>query len=481
MSYQFTISDIGLRLIKAYEGYWPEARALSSGGQVVGFGHRVVDGEDEAFSEEEAETVLKADLAPIEDLINSRVHASMTQSQFDALCSLVFSIGEDAFLASDMLHDLNRGQVIEASSGFDMWRKGNIDGRIYVVDALVRRRTAEKALFLRPTQRIARAPRFELASLRDTSALDIDQPKTAAPVAAAKTATPQLDAVLDIPIDTDVDVNTDPDTTLQTLAVPADPIIYSDDVAEETPWAIETASPLTVVEEMEAEAETVTPEGLPTLAIVETQTEDFLQDTDDIISEFVNRSEDSGQDADEVHIEEPIAPQDEPETSPIAAAAAAVSDRLDALIEDKPNGDAENDAESNTLTTNLLAAENGSNDRGVEVSENDTAPGVVMIDELQQDDALREQIARESQYNTNRYDDYVEVEDETGNRGILAFGLMTLIGLAAAITGLVINLRGSVPLLGENGPFITVAAMLIGGLLIIVGLLYLMKAIFTRD
>ena len=104
MSYQFNISDIGLRLIKAYEGFWPEARAIASGGYVVGFGHLLQDGEDTTITEDEAEELLKADLAPIEDLVNSRVHASMSQSQFDALCSLVFSIGEQAFLSSAMLH-----------------------------------------------------------------------------------------------------------------------------------------------------------------------------------------------------------------------------------------------------------------------------------------------------------------------------------------------------------------------------------------
>ena len=114
MSYQFTISDIGLRLIKAYEGYRAEPRTLASGNRVIGFGHAVSSDDMSALSEEDAEATLKSDLAPIEDLINTHVHASMTQSQFDALCSLAFSIGEDAFMSSNILHSMNRGQVIEA-------------------------------------------------------------------------------------------------------------------------------------------------------------------------------------------------------------------------------------------------------------------------------------------------------------------------------------------------------------------------------
>lgn len=479
MSYQFTISEIGLRLIKAYEGFWPEARELASGGKVIGFGHRVQDGEDEALSEDEAEDILRKDLAPIEDLINSRVHASMTQSQFDALCSLIFSIGEDAFLASDMLHDLNRGQVIEASSGFDMWRKGSIGGRVYIVDALVRRRTAEKALFLRPTQRIARAPRFELASIREHGLVEVmdDQSKSAIPstpladsgshmsatpaafTAAAVDVEPEIEVSTVEPTPTEIEVETETsgESTLQTLAVPVDPILYSDDVIEDDPLAVEVdnAAPLTIVENIdvtEADDTVMTIEPADEqieLATLTVKTDEPQTDASDVVEEPVNTE------------------------SPIAAAAAEVSDRLDALIETKPETVAANDANMEKY----LGTQPGV---APQVNESDIQKAVV-IDELQRDDALREQGTRESQYNTNRYEDYVELEEEAGNRGLLAFGIMIIAGLVSAVAGLVVNMRGSVSLLGENGPFITIAAMLIGGLLVVVGLLYMLRALFVRD
>jgi len=166
MSYQFTISDIGLRLIKAYEGYAPEGRVTRDGRKIIGYG-RLTGDKDLSVSLEEAESLLKLDLLPIEDLINTNVHAAMSQSQFDAMCSLAYSIGPDAFLSSDVLHALNKGEVIAAANGFDSWRLGNIDGKIYMVDALVRRRTAEKALFLRPMKRVPPAPHDLLRALPD--------------------------------------------------------------------------------------------------------------------------------------------------------------------------------------------------------------------------------------------------------------------------------------------------------------------------
>ncbi len=158
MSYQFTISDIGLRLIKAYEGFLAEPVNMATGERVVGFGHRIPAAESVTVNEGEAEELLKSELESVEDFINTHVHAAMTQSQFDALCSLVFSIGKDAFLKSDVYHAFNQGQIIDAANGFDVWRLSEIEGETYMVDALVRRRTAEKALFLRPTHRLAPAP-----------------------------------------------------------------------------------------------------------------------------------------------------------------------------------------------------------------------------------------------------------------------------------------------------------------------------------
>ena len=158
---------MGLRLIKAYEGFHPTARDLVSGERIIGFGHRVIDDESERISEDDAEALLKRDLEHVEEFINSLVHTSLTQSQFDALCSLIYSIGPEAFLTSDIYHSLNQGHHIEAANGFDSWRLSNIAGETYMVDALVRRRTAEKALFLRPTRRLVPCLLYTSPSPRD--------------------------------------------------------------------------------------------------------------------------------------------------------------------------------------------------------------------------------------------------------------------------------------------------------------------------
>jgi len=110
---------------------------------------------------------LKDDLAPFIDMINENVHAPLSQSQFDALVSFAYNIGPKAFLQSDTLRALNNGRPLDAANGFDIWRKSEIDGKTYVVDALMRRRTAEKALFLRPEGRPVSAPSVDLPPVQD--------------------------------------------------------------------------------------------------------------------------------------------------------------------------------------------------------------------------------------------------------------------------------------------------------------------------
>lgn len=170
MAHGLKISDFGLRLIKAYEGFRPEPVKLISGQTVVGYGH-VLSDEDEKreLTRESAEILLRDDLEPIERLINQTVYAPLTQNQFDALVSFAFNIGDAAFRGSHVRHAINNGRILDAATAMDEWRTSEVDGKIYVIDALVRRRTAEKALFLRMPNISAGSSRSELVADQDGS------------------------------------------------------------------------------------------------------------------------------------------------------------------------------------------------------------------------------------------------------------------------------------------------------------------------
>ncbi len=350
MGYQFSISDMGLRLIKAYEGFHAAPRDLISGERVLGYGHRVIEDDRGDISEDDAETLLKNDLEHIEEFLNTHVHTALSQSQFDALCSLVYSIGAEAFLTSDVYHALNQGQVIEAANGFDAWRLSEIAGETYVVDALVRRRTAEKALFLRPIKRLTKAPRLQ------------------------------------VPAQSDPDVHPDG---------------YSSWSRDRDPARIVEAAPIF---------------------------KDSVGGTDN--DQFEGRVG-----------AEPLELVDRP--SPIAEAAAEVSDRLESLMEDG----AVRKATENWPDT--------------------------LVETRSDDNVLEFRHASELVEGVDYNVPQDEVEAQEQNLG--AYMVMTLVGFLTAIAGVWLSLSESSFKLGSMGPLITFAAIFIGALLFMAGAYYLVK------
>jgi GH24 family phage-related lysozyme (muramidase) len=158
MTGRMRISRAGLELIKAFEGFREAAARLPDGRWIIGYGHVRTAREGVTISEKDAEDLLKSDLRPVEDAVRSLVFAPLNPAQFDALVSLAFNISPGQFKDSDILRRLNEGDMIGAAGGFDAWRRARVNGRIMVVDALVRRRAAEKALFLAATDGRATAP-----------------------------------------------------------------------------------------------------------------------------------------------------------------------------------------------------------------------------------------------------------------------------------------------------------------------------------
>lgn len=143
-----TVSEAGLAFIKAHEGFRRHAAPTPDGRWVVGHSHVGDDLAGDEMTPMVAEARLKTDLEPFEALIEVLVYAPLSQNQFDALVSFAFSIGADAFRASGVAALLNEGRPLEAADAFDAWRRARLGDRVTLVDALARRRAAEKALFL---------------------------------------------------------------------------------------------------------------------------------------------------------------------------------------------------------------------------------------------------------------------------------------------------------------------------------------------
>ena len=152
MAGRMRTSRAGLDLIKSFEGFHPRATVIEEGGPwLIGYGHTAGAREGLKVSEDDAEAILRDyDLKPIETALNDRLLAPVSQNEFDALVSFVLNIGLDAFFGSEVFALVNTGAKLRAAEAMAAWRKARIGGRMIVVDALVRRRAAERALFLEP-------------------------------------------------------------------------------------------------------------------------------------------------------------------------------------------------------------------------------------------------------------------------------------------------------------------------------------------
>jgi lysozyme len=143
-SWQMLTSQRGIDLIKEFEGCVLEAYDDGVGVWTIGYGHTRDVRKGDRISEQIAEDLLKLDLSEFENGVSSRVKAHLNQNQFDALVSFAFNVGLGALGESTLLRVLNEGDYQGASDQFGQW----VHGGGQVMDGLVRRREAEKALFL---------------------------------------------------------------------------------------------------------------------------------------------------------------------------------------------------------------------------------------------------------------------------------------------------------------------------------------------
>jgi len=166
------VSRAAIELIKRFEGYRRKAAQLPDGRWTLGYGHVLSARQGAEVPEEDAEALLLYDLIAVAHAVNELTLAPLNQNQFDALCAFVFNIGVEDYRGSSVLRRLNEGQPLQAAAYMEMWRKADVGGERIVVDALVRRRAAEKLLFLTPVDGWVPAPTPVLTPRIDLDAVE---------------------------------------------------------------------------------------------------------------------------------------------------------------------------------------------------------------------------------------------------------------------------------------------------------------------
>ena len=150
MKPRYQATRTAIDLIKRFEGFRAKAASLPDGRWTIGYGHIKSARAGAEVSEADAEALLIYDVAAVATAINEWVYSPLTQNQFDALTAFAFNIGLQNFRKCSVLRRLNEGAYLQAACALEMWRSADFEDERIVVDALVRRRSAEMTLFLTP-------------------------------------------------------------------------------------------------------------------------------------------------------------------------------------------------------------------------------------------------------------------------------------------------------------------------------------------
>lgn len=119
------ITEMGLDLIRYFEGFSPTVYICPAGYATIGYGHLLRGKEQQQFeqsiTEEQAGRLLRQDVRASEHAVLRLIHVPLTDGQFDAMVSFTFNLGSGALQASTLRRVVNRQEHDQAPSQLLRW------------------------------------------------------------------------------------------------------------------------------------------------------------------------------------------------------------------------------------------------------------------------------------------------------------------------------------------------------------------------
>jgi lysozyme len=144
------ISNLGLELIKKYEGFKAKAYLCPANVITIGYGSTYYENgtkvklTDSPITQERATELLEALLVSYERSVDSYCVDTINQNQFDALCSFAYNCGVGNLKSSTLLKKVNKNPNDPTiKDEFLKWNKGG--GK--VLSGLTKRRIEEAQLY----------------------------------------------------------------------------------------------------------------------------------------------------------------------------------------------------------------------------------------------------------------------------------------------------------------------------------------------
>jgi len=182
------INAAGLALIKEFEGLRLKAYPDPGTGGVpwtIGIGTtRYPDGRrvspGDTCTEQQALNYLAHDLQGFEASVAGMLRVPTNENQFAALVSFAYNVGTEALRRSTMLRFINDDRFADAAGEFGRWNMAA--GK--VLPGLIRRRAAERELFLKPVAMQPLPDVGDFPPMQPVAAIHTDKP-IMAPIVAA--------------------------------------------------------------------------------------------------------------------------------------------------------------------------------------------------------------------------------------------------------------------------------------------------------
>lgn len=150
-----TISDNGIAFIEKWEGLKLSSYLCPAKIWTIGIGSTIVHGvpvkPGQSCTRSEAYAYFREHLVTSVYPALKLITVPLTQNQIDALCSLIYNIGANAFSHSSLLKYLNASNYLGAADQFLEWNKKTVItngvSKKVVVRGLTSRRREERELF----------------------------------------------------------------------------------------------------------------------------------------------------------------------------------------------------------------------------------------------------------------------------------------------------------------------------------------------
>lgn len=141
----YNTNHTAIQIIKEEEKLRLEAYELG-GLWLIGYGHLMLEGEDDVITEEVADAFLKDDLHWCEESIERYVTVPVTLNEFSAMVAFCYNVGSGKTRGSSIVKRVNKEDRPGAANAFLLWNRMNG----VVMQALAKRRARERTLFLTP-------------------------------------------------------------------------------------------------------------------------------------------------------------------------------------------------------------------------------------------------------------------------------------------------------------------------------------------